>query len=144
MATVSMDWTVSGISLAGRSGAMDAYRFTSFGSELSAHGMSLAIDVFRQLAIDKSAIQKIFPHASSKRDWNNGADTLGVKELMFHIYPDYGNVVSASVPAGIALAREKGANSTRRQAGGMGGLCRYVILGLFIFLIIRDTHPASG
>ena len=92
----------------GKIGRNGPYRFTSFGSELSAHGMSLAIDVFRQLAIDKSAIQKIFPHASSKRDWNNGADILGVKELMFHIYPDYGNVVSASVPAGIALAREKG------------------------------------
>ena len=91
-----------------RIGRNGAYRFTSFGSELSAHGMNAAIDVFRQLTVERGSIRKIFPHASSKRDWDTGADVLGVKSLLFHIYPDYGNVVSASVPAGIALAKEKG------------------------------------
>jgi 3-oxoacyl-[acyl-carrier-protein] synthase III len=70
--------------------------------------MTPAIDVFRRLTIEHGSIRKIFPHASSKRDWDNGADVLGVRDLLFHIYPDYGNVVSASVPAGIALAKEKG------------------------------------
>jgi 3-oxoacyl-[acyl-carrier-protein] synthase III len=91
-----------------RIGRNGAYRFTSFGSELSAQGTGPAIDVFRRLSIARDSIHKIFPHASSKRDWDNGADVLGVKHLLFHIYPDYGNVVSASVPAGIALAKEKG------------------------------------
>jgi acyl-CoA:acyl-CoA alkyltransferase len=85
-----------------------AYRFTSFGSELSAHGMTAAIDIFKQLSIQRDSIKMIFPHASSKRDWDTGAEILGVRQLLFHIYPDYGNVVSASVPAGIALAKEKG------------------------------------
>ncbi len=84
------------------------YRFTAFGSELSAHGTPEAIEVFRRLTINHDSIQKIFPHASSKRDWDKGADILGVRELVFHVYPDYGNIVSASVPAGIALAREQG------------------------------------
>ena len=91
-----------------RIGRNGAYRFTSFGSELSAQGTIPAIDVFRRLSIAPDSIHKIFPHASSKRDWDNGADILGVKHLLFHIYPDYGNVVSASVPAAIALAKEKG------------------------------------
>jgi acyl-CoA:acyl-CoA alkyltransferase len=91
-----------------RIGRNGACRFTSFASELSAHGTTAAIDLFRRLTIERGSIQKIFPHASSKRDWDNGADILGVKHLLFHIYPDYGNVVSASVPAAIALAKEQG------------------------------------
>lgn len=91
-----------------RIGLNGAGRFTSFGSELSARGTAPAIDVFRRLSISPGEIKKIFPHASSKRDWDNGADVLGLKHLMFHIYPDYGNIVSASVPAAIALAAEKG------------------------------------
>jgi acyl-CoA:acyl-CoA alkyltransferase len=91
-----------------RIGRNGAGRFTSFGSELSAHGTVAAVDLFRRLTVDPGTIRKIFPHASSKRDWDNGARMLGVKQLMFHIYPDYGNVVSASVPAGIALAKESG------------------------------------
>jgi 3-oxoacyl-[acyl-carrier-protein] synthase III len=83
-------------------------RFTSFAAELSAHGTAEAINVFRKLSTPRGSIKKIFPHASSKRDWDNGAEILGVKDLLFHIYPHYGNVVAASVPAGIALAEEKG------------------------------------
>lgn len=91
-----------------RIGCNGAYRFTSFGSELSAHGTAAAVDVFRRLSIAQDSIRKVFPHASSKRDWDHGADIVGVKHLMFHIYPEYGNLVSASVPAAIALAKERG------------------------------------
>ena len=57
-----------------RIGRNGPYRFTSFGSELSAHGMGLALEVFRKLSIERSAIAKIFPHASSKRDWDAGTE----------------------------------------------------------------------
>ena len=83
-------------------------RFTSFGAELTTHGTPEAIKVFRRLQIPSYAITKIFPHASSKRVWDTVAESLGVRQLLFHIYPEYGNVVSASVPAGIALAKEHG------------------------------------
>jgi 3-oxoacyl-[acyl-carrier-protein] synthase III len=82
--------------------------FTSFGSELSAHGTPEAINIFRSLTIRRDSIKKIFPHTSSKRDWDDGADALGVRDRLFHMYPYYGNIVSASVPAGIALASDKG------------------------------------
>jgi 3-oxoacyl-[acyl-carrier-protein] synthase III len=91
-----------------RIGRNGAGQFTSFGSELSAHGTAAAIDVFRRLSVAQESIRKIFPHASSKRDWDHGAERLGVRDLLFHIYPEYGNLVSASVPAGIALAKERG------------------------------------
>jgi 3-oxoacyl-[acyl-carrier-protein] synthase III len=82
-------------------------RFTSFASELSAAAPE-AIDVFRRLSAPHDSIRMVFPHASSKRDWHDGADVLGIRDRLFHIYPEYGNVVSASVPAGLALALESG------------------------------------
>jgi 3-oxoacyl-[acyl-carrier-protein] synthase III len=91
-----------------RIGRNGAGRFTSFGSELSAHGTPEVVALFRRLTIEPRTIRKIFPHASSRRDWDHAAGMLGVRHLMFHIYPDYGNVVSASVPAGIALAKQRG------------------------------------
>jgi acyl-CoA:acyl-CoA alkyltransferase len=84
------------------------YRFTSFGIELSAHGTPGAVNVFQKLSVPRDSIKRIFPHASSKRDWDNGARILGVRDRLFHVYPDYGNIVSASVPAGIALAGDRG------------------------------------
>lgn len=91
-----------------RIGRNGPYRFTSFGAELSAHGTPEAIEVFRQLTVPRDSIKRVFPHASSKRDWDNGAHVLGIEDLLFHVYPEYGNIVSASVPAGIALASDRG------------------------------------
>src|SRR4029450_11997128 len=71
-----------------RIGRNGSSRFTSFGSELSAHGAPEAINVFRRLNINHDSIKRIFPHASSKRDWDKAADRLGVRKLLFHIYPD--------------------------------------------------------
>jgi acyl-CoA:acyl-CoA alkyltransferase len=90
-----------------RIGRNGPHRFTSFASALSAAAPE-ALEVFRKLTVPRDSIRRIFPHASSKRDWDNGADVLGVRDRLFHIYPEYGNVVSASVPAGLALALEKG------------------------------------
>ncbi|HXH07634.1 MAG TPA: 3-oxoacyl-[acyl-carrier-protein] synthase III C-terminal domain-containing protein [Vicinamibacterales bacterium] len=83
-------------------------RFTSFASELFAHAVPEAVNLLRQLPVDWKRVARIFPHASSKHDWDHGASLVGVRDLLFHIYPDYGNVVSASVPAAIALARDQG------------------------------------
>ena len=50
--------------------------FTSFGSELSAHRLAAAVEVFRRLTVEPGSIGGL-PHASSKRDWDNGAEVLG-------------------------------------------------------------------
>ena len=91
-----------------RIGHNGPHRFTSFAAALSAAAPE-AIDVFRRLSVPRESIRMIFPHASSKRDWDDGAELLGMRDRLFHIYPEYGNVVSASVPAGLALALEAGA-----------------------------------
>ena len=81
-------------------------RFTSYGTLMHQKGSVEVIDLFQKLTIPKQKIKRIFPHASSQKDWDKYAEACGVKEAMFHVYPEYGNLVSASVPAGIALAQE--------------------------------------
>jgi len=85
-------------------------RFTSFGREMYEYGKPEAVNVFRELSkkVPTGEIKAIFPHTSSKRDWDTAAKEVGAENLLYHIYPKYGNVVSASVPAGMALSIEEG------------------------------------
>ena len=83
-------------------------QFTSFGREMHRAGFAEALNVLRRLKVPMQEVRAIFPHASSKKTWDEGAKSLGVDHLLYHIYPRYGNVVSASVPAGMALAIAEG------------------------------------
>jgi 3-oxoacyl-[acyl-carrier-protein] synthase III len=83
-------------------------RFTSFGKEMHKQGASDGINVLKRLAVPIQEVRQIFPHASSKKAWHDAARSLGVENRLYHIYPRYGNVVSASVPAGMALAIAEG------------------------------------
>lgn len=81
-------------------------KFTSFGVELHANAYQEFINVFQCLKAPVEEIRAVFPHASSKREWDKVAEALDIKHLMWHIYPTCGNLVSGSVPAGIASAIE--------------------------------------
>jgi len=78
--------------------------FCSFGRELHEEATIQLPIILKQLSTDKQNIAQIFPHASSLSDWQKFANTCGVLDKMYFVYPEYGNLVSASVPAGIALA----------------------------------------
>jgi 3-oxoacyl-[acyl-carrier-protein] synthase III len=79
-------------------------RFTSFGNELHTKGSADAVELFNKLKVSTKEIQAVFPHASSKKSWDDMGESAGVKHLLWHVYPSCGNLVSASVPAGIASA----------------------------------------
>ena len=81
-------------------------RFCSFGGEMHDKGFSECIEVYNHLK-NKNAV-KIFPHSSSKKAWHDGAAKCNVADKMFYVYPEYGNLVSASVPAGMFLAEKEG------------------------------------
>jgi 3-oxoacyl-[acyl-carrier-protein] synthase III len=83
-------------------------KFTSFGVELHANGYQEFINIFKCLKAPIDEVRAIFPHASSKREWDKVAEALNIKHLLWHIYPTYGNLVSASVPTGIASAIKAG------------------------------------
>lgn len=83
-------------------------RFASFGRELFLHAAAEVARVFRRLAVPRGEIRAIFPHAATRRAWQDGARRLGVEHLVYDVYARCGNLVSASVPAAMALAVEEG------------------------------------
>ncbi len=82
--------------------------FTSYGLDLHTKGGLEVIKVFNELTIPKEEIKIIFPHASSSKAWHKFGEVIGMSHLIYHIYPKTGNLVSASVPAAMALAIENG------------------------------------
>lgn len=94
--------------------------FTSFGKKMHEAGTLEVRKVFEKLGAPITEIRAIFPHASSKRSWDEAARPLGFEHLLYHIYPKYGNLVSASIPAALARAIEAGA--FKRGDKGVGWL----------------------
>lgn len=84
-------------------------RFTSFGNDLHEQAKEELIRIFHQLTVPMDQVKRIFVHSSSKRAWTNYADSVGVNDKVHHIFQDHGNLVSASVPAAMALAEQEGA-----------------------------------
>ena len=83
-------------------------RFTSYGKELHAHALEPCVRLMREVLALHPDIHRIFPHASSHKEWDMFASEVGIQDKVLHVYPDYGNLVSASVPAGLALAWQNG------------------------------------
>lgn len=80
--------------------------FTSYGAELRRHGLPAMVELFERSGIDRSAVDILFTHASSKSDWAEAARRMGLGHKIYDIYASTGNLVSASVPAAMALAEE--------------------------------------
>ena len=89
-----------------RIGRNGAGLFTSFGTDLFAAAVSEALAVYKSLRCPWEDIRMVFPHAASKRTYEEHASLVGSPSFYF-VYPNYGNIVSASVPAGIDLARKE-------------------------------------
>lgn len=79
--------------------------FTSFGTELFQLVGQEAPRIFSKLRCPREEIRMVFPHAVSKKLFEDAAKLVG-SPPMYYVYPHYGNLVSASVPAGIYLAQK--------------------------------------
>ncbi len=98
-----------------------AFRFASYGKELHEAARAPVVALMRETLAEHGDLKRIFPHASSFKEWDSFAGELGVQDRLHHVYPEYGNLVSASVPAGIALAVEAGlVQRGDRLAGWVG------------------------
>jgi 3-oxoacyl-[acyl-carrier-protein] synthase III len=64
--------------------------------------------LFQKLSVPVADIDVIIPHAAARKVWDDGAECLGVRDRLWHVYPRCGNLASASIPAGIALAIGEG------------------------------------
>lgn len=106
LCSITSGWNGSDFVKSERVAKNGAGKFVSYGGKLREDGFPLAIDQFKIAAI--KATDVLFTHSSSKKDWSEGASVIGLKEEFYDIYTRYGNVVSAAVPAAMALAFEEG------------------------------------
>jgi 3-oxoacyl-[acyl-carrier-protein] synthase III len=83
-------------------------QLTSYGSDLFRAGKGPGVEVFSRLSTPRDEIKAIFPHTASKRLWWDMGSEIGVADKIHFVYPHYGNLVSASVPAAIAEAWGEG------------------------------------
>lgn len=104
-----------------RIGKNGVNRFTSFGRDLHANGRTPAVAAMREILAQHDDVRSIFTHTSSFKEWDSFGRDLGVHDKIYSLYPEYGNIVSASVPAGIALAVGEGlVKRGDRLAGWVG------------------------
>ena len=85
-------------------------RFVSYGKDLFDHaGIHLAALVKESIK-DLAEPVLAFPHAASSVAYLEGCKPMGVpaERIFAKVFPAYGNLVSASIPAGIVMAREEG------------------------------------
>ena len=109
-------------------------RFTAHGTEL--HD-SLAEEMPALIHAAGAYPQQadiVFTHSSSTPAWTGVGKRFGFAEKIFHIYPETGNVVSASIPAAMALARKAGKLKKGDQVMClMGSAGMSFALGKFVF-----------
>lgn len=82
--------------------------FTSWAADLTGNGIPLAVQTFRDAGLRGVDSDVLFTHASSKKDWTRIASEIGLADKIFDIHARTGNLVSASIPAAMALAERDG------------------------------------
>jgi 3-oxoacyl-[acyl-carrier-protein] synthase III len=83
-------------------------RFAADGAQMFSKSRYEITELFRALSIPVEEIAAVFPHAATVQGWADGCEPLGIAELIYNVYPRCGNVASASIPTGIALAAAEG------------------------------------
>jgi 3-oxoacyl-[acyl-carrier-protein] synthase III len=85
-------------------------RFVSYGRELFREGGKYLGKVIAQSLADVTHPVWYFPHSPSKAIYEEYMPTFGVpiEKVYLKVYPEFGNVVSASIPVGLCLAEDEG------------------------------------
>ena len=86
------------------------YKFVSYGKELLQAGVTCLGELIRNTIDDVERNVWYFPHAPSKRIYEENMPKYGVpaEKVYLKVYPQFGNLVSASIPVGLALGKGEG------------------------------------
>lgn len=91
--------------------------FTSFSSQVFNQAGQM-VDVLKMLAPYRDTIRMVFSHTGgSVPEFDKWAHAAGFGHCMRYIYPDYGNIGAASIPASIALHARDGSISRGDRIG---------------------------
>jgi 3-oxoacyl-[acyl-carrier-protein] synthase III len=85
-------------------------RFVSYGRDLFREGSKSLGKVIAEAIDDVNHPVWYFPHSPSKTVYEEYMPTFGVplEKVYLKVYPEFGNVVSASIPVGLCRAEEEG------------------------------------
>ncbi len=86
------------------------YRFVSYGRELFQAGVDCLGELIQNTIEDTELNLWYFPHAPSKKVYEEEMPKYGVpaEKIYLKVYPQFGNLVSASIPVGLSLAQTEG------------------------------------
>ncbi len=85
-----------------------AGRFTSYAEDMFKYGVDCSKDILRKLRLPFEKIDVVFPHTVSQSTITSVASEMGIRSLVYSVFPQVGNLISASIPATMALALRDG------------------------------------
>ena len=83
------------------------YQFNSHGGKLHDTAEEEAVNVFNLQKLGRNDVHCIFTHTSSPKQWAHYGRLVGMEDKIHSIAPRTGNIITASIPLGIADAVEK-------------------------------------
>lgn len=89
-------------------GKMGVGHFTALGGDLHFHLEQELPHLLDRLKMACEDADIVFTHTSSSAEWHKAGEKHGFAEKLYHLYPNTGNVVSASIPASLAQAKIDG------------------------------------
>lgn len=83
-------------------------QFISYGLKLHKGVFDILIEMIQKRLEKRSLSEIVFPHTHSKVAWEKIGKGLKIDVPYYHIFENYGNLVSSSMPVGIYLAKKEG------------------------------------
>lgn len=78
--------------------------FRSYGSAMFEEATMHMLDLLNQQPEEVHRASLIVPHSASHSAYATHAQQLGIDHKLIYVYPTYGNLAAASIPAALALA----------------------------------------
>lgn len=106
--TVSSEALKDFLGSANSSEVLGEDRLAARGSELHRYLTQELTYLLKDAKLSKKDVDIVFTHTSSATEWHAAMARHGLAEKIYHLYPRSGNIVSASIPAALARAKEDG------------------------------------
>lgn len=86
------------------------HRFVSYGKEMFQEGVTCLGELIQETIPDAEQNVLYFPHAPSKKVYEEEMPKYGIpaEKMYLDVYPEFGNLVSASIPVGLSKASADG------------------------------------
>ncbi len=92
-------------------------RFVSYSLELHKAGYHTLKGMILDSINEQGLAEIVFPHTHSINVWNKFASSSKIEVPYYHIFPEYGNLITGSFPSAIYLAKKEGKLKRGMKAG---------------------------